>query len=109
METRNIQQEHEYILTLEQGAERCELDGVSSYEYKRRIDRVIKGQMLWECGERVRNCLYRSGIRTDFELLQKTPQQLLAITMFGKDSLASVQRQLGYFGYRLPREDNNGN
>ncbi|MCY4279195.1 MAG: DNA-directed RNA polymerase subunit alpha [Acidimicrobiaceae bacterium] len=57
--------------------------------------------------ERPRNCLLRVEINTLNDLLQQTPQELLAITNFGEKSLDEVVAKLDEMGLslRTPSED----
>ncbi len=48
------------------------------------------------------NCLRREGLATLGELIQKSPEELLAIRNFGKKSLSEVQEKLKNLGLSLP-------
>ncbi|GIU84316.1 MAG: DNA-directed RNA polymerase subunit alpha [Acidimicrobiales bacterium] len=54
-----------------------------------------------ELSERPRNCLKRAQINTLGELVQKTPEDLLAITNFGQKSLDEVIQKLDERGLSL--------
>ena len=54
-----------------------------------------------ELTERPRNCLKRAQINTLSELLDKTPDDLLAITNFGEKSLDEVIAKLDERGLSL--------
>ena len=54
-----------------------------------------------ELTERPRNCLKRAQINTLSELLDKTPDDLLAITNFGEKSLDEVVAKLDERGLSL--------
>ena len=95
METRNIAREHDYMESL-----RLANDNHSSGL----LDRMHKGQILWLCGERVRNCFARSGILSDYEVLKKTENELLQITMLGKLSVETIKTIYGQFGYELAKD-----
>ncbi|HUP72735.1 MAG TPA: DNA-directed RNA polymerase subunit alpha [Acidimicrobiales bacterium] len=58
-----------------------------------------------ELSERPRNCLKRAQINTVGELLQKTEDDLLAITNFGQKSLDEVIAKLDERGLRLRTRD----
>ena len=116
MEIRDLAREHEYItatkppyVAWKQDANPEEMQKwIDNYQAHERWERLLKGQMIWEMGERVRGCLHRNDIVTDYDLLRCTPKQLLRIYNFGKTSLASVNRVLALHGYQL-KEENNGN
>ncbi len=55
--------------------------------------------------QRAENCLEREGIGTIGELLQYTPDRLLAITNFGKNSLDEVIEKLDAIGLALAERD----
>ena len=106
MHVRNLEEEHNYMLTLFSKTEkRWEIEQINPANY-RRWERIHKGQILWECGERVRNCLFRAGIRSDYEMLQQTPSQLLKLTNFGQKSLNLVIEIYGFYGYQLAEDAN---
>lgn len=54
-----------------------------------------------ELSERPRNCLKRAQVNTIGELLEKTPDELLAITNFGQKSLDEVSEKLDERGLSL--------
>jgi DNA-directed RNA polymerase subunit alpha len=54
-----------------------------------------------DLSERPRNCLKRAMVNTIGELLQKTPDDLLAITNFGQKSLDEVVQRLDERGLSL--------
>lgn len=116
MEIRNPAREHEYIMSIKppyvgwkKDADPQEMQKwIDNEQAHARWAHLLKGQMIWEMGERVRGSLHRNDIVTDYELLRCTPKQLLRIYNFGKTSLASVNRVLTLHGYQL-KEENNGN
>lgn len=55
-----------------------------------------------DLSERPRNCLKRAQVNTIGELIQKTPDDLLAITNFGQKSLDEVTDKLDERGLSLP-------
>ena len=113
METRNLAREHEYI-TLQkppylkweknQTPDECEA-WLENYEANERYQRLLKGQMIWEMGERVKNALARQGIVTDYDLLRHTQYELLEFYNFGQRSLDEVIRVLDLHGYVIPLGD----
>ncbi|HEX9994207.1 MAG TPA: DNA-directed RNA polymerase subunit alpha [Acidimicrobiales bacterium] len=58
-----------------------------------------------DLSERPRNCLKRAQVNTIGELLQKTEDDLLAITNFGQKSLDEVIQKLDERGLSLRRKD----
>ena len=54
-----------------------------------------------DLSERPRNCLKRAQVNTIGELLQKTEDDLLAITNFGQKSLDEVKAKLDERGLQL--------
>ena len=105
MHVRNLEEEHNYMLTLFSKTEkRWEVEQINPENY-RRWERIHKGQILWECGERVRNCLFRAGVHSDYEMLQLKPSQLLQLTNFGQKSLDLVIDIYGFYGYHFPEEE----
>ena len=56
-----------------------------------------------DLSERPRNCLKRAQINTVGELIERTPEDLLAITNFGQKSLDEVLERLDERGLSLPR------
>lgn len=109
MEIRNLAREHEYIMAAKppymaykKDADPQEIQKwLDNYRDHERWQRLLKGQMIWEMGERVTGNLHRNNIVTDYQLLKCTSQQLLRIPGFGKTSLASVRRVLTLHGYTL--------
>lgn len=59
------------------------------------------GEINAKSYERARNCLLRAQVDTLGDLLQKTEDDLLAITNFGQKSLDLVISQLGTLGLTL--------
>ncbi|MCX7703953.1 MAG: hypothetical protein N2234_07665 [Planctomycetota bacterium] len=53
---------------------------------------------------RARRCLDTLNIKTLGELVQKTPQELMAVRNFGQTSMAEVKEQLAKFGLSLREE-----
>jgi DNA-directed RNA polymerase alpha subunit len=113
MEIRNLAREHEYITSQKppymkweknQTPDQCEA-WLENYEANERYQRLLKGQMLYEMGERVRNVLARQGIVTDYDLLRHTQDELLEFTNFGHGSLHEVIRVLDLHGYVMPLGD----
>ena len=66
----------------------------ASEEYSKRIEDL-------DLSERPRNCLKRAQINTLGELLQKSEDDLLAITNFGQKSLDEVLEKLDSMGLSL--------
>jgi DNA-directed RNA polymerase subunit alpha len=58
-----------------------------------------------DLSERPRNCLKRAQINTIGELVQRTPDELLAITNFGQKSLDEVAQRLDERGLSLRGKD----
>ncbi|MEK9526086.1 MAG: DNA-directed RNA polymerase subunit alpha C-terminal domain-containing protein, partial [Acidimicrobiaceae bacterium] len=58
-----------------------------------------------ELSERPRNCLKRAQVNTVGELLQKSEDDLLAITNFGQKSLDEVIEKLDERGLSLRNRD----
>ena len=58
-----------------------------------------------DLSERPRNCLKRAQINTIGELVQRTPDELLAITNFGQKSLDEVAQRLDERGLSLRSKD----
>jgi DNA-directed RNA polymerase subunit alpha len=58
-----------------------------------------------DLSERPRNCLHRAQINTIGELVQRTPDELLAITNFGQKSLDEVAQRLDERGLSLRGKD----
>jgi DNA-directed RNA polymerase subunit alpha len=58
-----------------------------------------------DLSERPRNCLKRAQVNTIGELLQKTDDDLLAITNFGQKSLDEVIEKLDERGLSLRQKD----
>jgi len=111
MEIRNLAREHEYIWAAKpktKWSKDVEQHAIYEKEQKQ-WERLLKSQMLWEMGERVRNVLARQGIRTDYDLLRHTQDQLLGFTNFGHGSLHEVIRVLDLHGYVMPLGEENGN
>ena len=105
MHVRNLEEEHYYMLTLfPKTQKRWEIEEINPDNY-RRWERIHKGQILWECGERVRNCLFRAGVHSDYEMLQLKSSQLLQLTNFGQKSLDRVIDIYGFYGYHFPEEE----
>ena len=107
MDIRNLAREHEYIWAARPKTKWSK----DANEYKiwekehAQWERLLKSQMLWEMGERVRNVLARQGIRTDYDLLRHTQDQLLEFTNFGYTSLTEVIRVLDLHGYVMDLGD----
>src|SRR6202011_766658 len=58
-----------------------------------------------DLSERPRNCLKRAQVNTVGELVQKTEDDLLAITNFGQKSLDEVLQKLDERGLALPTKE----
>jgi len=58
-----------------------------------------------DLSERPRNCLKRAQVDTVGELLQKSEEDLLAITNFGNKSLVEVLEKLNERGLSLRNRD----
>ena len=107
METRNLAKEHEYIWASKPKTPWSKDPNQYAIYEKEQAQylRLLKSQMLWEMGERVRNVLGRQGIFTDYDLLRHTQDQLLSFTNFGHGSLAEVIRVLDLHDYVMPLGD----
>lgn len=64
-------------------------------------DKLDQGVEMIELSSRASNCLKVAGIRTIRELVEKTPEDLLAVKNFGQKSLDEIQEKLQGMGLSL--------
>ena len=100
MQYRNLGAEHDYIMQCQQEARNTPFGSPE----RLKLDRAVRGQMIYQMGERIANACARNGVWTDYDLLRKTPAELLRFTNFGAVSLETVKEVLSIHGYELAKE-----
>jgi DNA-directed RNA polymerase alpha subunit len=100
MQYRNLAAEHDYIMQCRQEGRNAPYDSGQALKF----DRALRGQMLYQMGERIANACHRNGVWSDYDLLRKTPAELLRFTNLGVVSLKEIERILSIHGYELAKE-----
>jgi DNA-directed RNA polymerase alpha subunit len=100
MQYRNLAAEHDYIMQCKKEGQKAEYGSPERLKF----DRALRGQMIYQMGERVANACARNGVWSDYDLLRRTPAELLRFSNFGAVSLETVKEVLSIHGYELAKE-----